>query len=425
MMNKTVLFDTTCLFDQYASRGIGRYTKEILRRIVRMILEDEWKVAFVGFEDIQKNLIEIGFSQYAIEELSSKIDFYSLGEPKDSSIKNFRNWKQFDKIIDEVEPTIYFAPHFERGLPSTKRLKHSYRKTKTVVVQHDVIPIVTNSYSHKGKIRNKVKQIFYKAMFTGVQNADIVITSSNFSKNDLVKYGKIDESKIKTIYLGVDESFFRKNQHVTDSDKEEILTRFEVKDQKYFIYDSGLETNKGSKNLINIFKEIKALNTEGIPSKLVVVGASFYKGSGQDIKHKNKLGENFLKEAKALGVQEDLITTGKITDEELKVLLAHSSAYLYMTEYEGFGFGPIQAMASEIPAIVNNSSCLPEITDGAAYLIDSKEYQKSAKEIVEFLSNEKLVEKYIELGMKLAPKYDWQDTAEKTWEEIRKVVDSL
>lgn len=418
-----LLIDTTCLFDQYAHRGIGRYAKEILKRIIKLVIDEpDWRIALVGFETLQKNLIEIGLSTFTIEEISSEIEFHSLGKPMVSSYKNIFRWKKtFGKIIDEVEPSVYYSMHFERGLPSTKWIGLRNYKGKTVVAAHDLIPKIFNTFSQKGPIQNWIKKNFYNFMWTGVQKADLVFVPSEISKEDIVKFGNVNPEKVKKIYLGIDESFCKEEYTFTDKHAEDTLERLKI-DNHYFFYDSGLEANKGSRLLLQILARLYEQKNDSIPPYLVLTGGgSLTQGKGQTIKARSENGKQFLDLAQKLGILDRIISTYKLDEEDLRIVLSKAKLYIYLSQYEGFGFGPVQAMAAEIPTIVACKSCLPEITAGGSLLIDTDNIEESVNQIVELAENESAQKELIEKGKKVVERYNWDDTVEKTWEEIKKV----
>ncbi len=423
---KKLLVDTTFLFDQYSKRGIGKYGKEVLKRLIKLIEEAKnWEIHFVGFLNLEQNLMQIGLSQYSIEHFSKFVKFHSIGDPFLSSIGNLRRWsKIYLPAIESIKPDIFYSVNFERGLPSvpffSSKLRAQSLNPKTVVMAHDAIPIVTNKYSAKGYFHNILKGFFYKFVFNGIVNANLVLTNSNFSRNDLINYGKVPESKIHTIYLGVDEAFSR--EHIVDQDEvEHTLEVFGVKDEKYFIYDSGLEANKGINELLQIFSKLQILNSEKIPNKLLITGGDFFKGKDGNIKARSSLGMNALRQMKKLGIFKNIITTDRVSDEDLEMILKNASAYINLSKYEGFSFGPIQAMMAEVPCIAGNYSCLPEITGDGAFLIDTTDLDISAAKIKDFISDDTEVEKQVRKGREVSKKYSWDTTVEKTWELIRQL----
>ncbi len=420
-----LLVDTTFLFDQYSNRGIGRYGKEVLKRLIKIVTEEEkeWELHFAGFVNLQQTLILIGLSQFTIESAKDKIKFHSVGEPVLSSVGNLLRWtKTFKQVIEEVKPEVYYAVNFERGLPSVPYYSKKLSvHPKTIVMCHDAIPLMNNEYSPKGFIQNKIKGWFYKFMFQGIVNADVVLTNSEFSKQDIAKYGNVNPEKIYPIYLGVDESFFKESKQ-TEDEINHTLEAYNVFDTKYFLYDSGLEANKGVGDLLHVFKYIVENGNEKMAKRLVITGGSFKKGIGPDIKAQNIEAKNFLKEAKELGILENIITTDKVSNEDLETLLKNAFAYFNFSRYEGFSFGPVQAMAAGVPSIAANTSCLPEITDGGAFLVDTTDINKAAIEVKDFLENTRKRNVQVKKGKEVAVRYSWDNTVEKTWGLIKSLV---
>lgn len=421
LTSKKILIDTTFLFDQYSFRGIGKYGKEVIKRLIKLCLEDNVEIYFVGFNDLKKNLIALGLSQFSVDQYLKSVNFYSLGEPIDSSVGNYKRWNTTFKLaIEEIKPHLYFSVNFERGLPTVWNYKRQLSFIpKTAVMAHDAIPLATNSYSSKSIVHNLLKGIFYRSMFSGVRNADIVLTNSNYSKNDLIKYGKVKEEKIVPIYLGVDEKF---SVPSTPSDIKHVMKAFGLESKKYFIYDSGLEKNKGVGDLIKIFKNLMAFNIEALPTKLVLVGKDFTKAEGDKINPKNERAHKVLKELKANGILNNVITTDRVSDEDLTVLIKQAYCYFNFSKYEGFSFGPLQAMAAGVPTIVGNYSCIPEVTQGAAFLVESQNTAKASEEIKDYLNNAKQIEEFVKKGKAVANEYDWDKTAEITWNKLKTII---
>ena len=419
---KRILIDTTFLFDQYAQRGIGRTGKEIIYRLIPKFLEANYEIHIVGFETLEKNLIQLGFSQFAIEEIIPRIAFTSLGEPVPSGIRNIFRWGDFFKpIIEDLKPDLFFAAHFERGLPTASYLKKQLTYVpKTAVVCHDVIPLKTNKYTNKDFIRNLVKKYLYKKMWTGVKDADLIFTISEFSKNEIASIPGVDSSKIKAIYWGISESFYKANiQMEYDAELvDQVLEYFHLKDKTYFYYDSGIESNKGIFELMNMFAKLKSSANSKIPEYLVITGGDFNKGLGEGIKAKNNAAQNILKLAKNLGILNNIITTDRVSDRDLLILLSNSKFYINLSRYEGFGLGIAQAFAAEVPVIASNLSCYPEITQDAALLVNVDDISNSANEIVKFIDSDSLVEKNILKGKEVVKNYNWENTADEYFKAI-------
>lgn len=418
---RSVVIDTTFLFDQYSHRGIGRFGKEVLKRLIPDILKDSaWKLHLIGFHDLEKNLVEVGLSSLSVEEYKDKIEFHTLEKSYDSSVQNYKLWfEHFQPIVDSVRPTIYFAFHFERGLPtlsSTQKKVHYI--PKTVVVAHDAIPFQLNKFSSKSFFHNLVKKKFYLKMWQGVINSDLVISPSEYSKEMLVKYAKLSKEKIKVVHLGVDEKFFTEKKTYDEADSDAVLATFQVAKGGYLFFDSGVEPNKGISELFNTLKYLFEYKRTKIPNVLVMTGGHFLRGRGRSIIAQTQDAKNALKIARKLGILENIQTTGKIPDNELVILLHNAYAHVNFSNIEGFNLGPVQAMAAEVPTIVSNYSCNPEVTKGYALLVDTKNTKKTAKEIKKYFDSEKDVNANVKKAFELAKSYTWDATSEKIWQNI-------
>lgn len=425
---KKILFDLTFLFDQYSKRGIGRHSKEVIFRLVPICLQEkEYELGFIGFLDFEQNLTAIGFSPEEKNFLlsSERIKFYSIGKPKVSSVSNIILWlTKYIPVINEFKPDLYFSTNAERGIPTLRFFSKKITKFPyTVVTIYDVIPLMTNTYSSKSFIHNIIKGLFYRYIFDGVKRADKIITISNYSKEQIVKYAKIKEEKISVIYEGVSDDFFLSRYKQDEFEVKEVLENYGLLGEKYFFYDSGLERSKGVFHMLEILKHVWIKNTEGIPKKLVITGSSLNEGEGEEITSNDVLGKNFLDKAKELKILKNIVAVGRVTDGILKILLFNASAHIYLSLNEGFGLGPIQAMAAEVPSIVYNGSCLPEITAGGSLLVNISNYEIASQQIIHFLENDELREKTKYIGLEVAKRYNWDKTVFETWQLIKNLLE--
>lgn len=411
-----LLIDVTFLFDQYAARGIGRFGKEVVSRI---LTNQDFDVALIGFKSLTENLHELDVDV----RYEDRLEFFSLGAPHPSGVRNILRWyTSYRKIISQVNPDTYFAVHFERGLPTTPLLKLGQNfKGKTVVVCHDVIPLAIPDFrfSHKGAVQNLFKKIFYNVMWSGVRNSKIIITDSLFSKNDIVKFGHAKADKIFVAYLGVDPSFYRRSLDVVDREvQKEVLAKYGLNEKSYFLYDSGLEANKGINELIAIFARLPKSSTS-IPPYLVITGKDFKSGVGRAIQPTSTLGNKVLMQLSEAKVLDYILTPGVVSDSDLKVIFANASIYINLSKYEGFGLGPIQAMAAEVPTITSNLSCFPEVTDGGALLIDITNVESAVTDLENFLDNNTAIQTQVRRGREVVRKYNWDNTAKEVANLLR------
>jgi len=399
--------DITFLQDQYASRGIGRYGKEIVSRLVSQAAAGNLDLYLLGFGELETNLrlLEV--------EANPGVYFHTLGPASLSRpTTNFRLYfHTIRPLVEEVRPDIYFAVHFDRGLPSDI--------LTTAVTIHDAIPLATGKFSSQGSFINFVKGLFYKFMWQRVRDAKIVFTSSEFSKQDLIKYGKLKADQIKVIYLGIADYFKRENISTQQKVIDAVLGKYGLLDAKsdtlpYMIYDSGLEQNKNIPALLEIFAKLASRMQD---LKLVMTGGDFAWEHGKPVAV-NERSREALQTAARLGVAERIVPTGKVSEHDLVILTSEAKQYINMSGYEGFGFGPLQTMAAGVPAIVSNKGSFPEIVGEAAIIVDPDEPSKAAAQIIEALSNEQKIQELISQGYVHAAKFNWDETFKQMWESL-------
>ena len=124
-----------------------------------------------------------------------------------------------------------------------------------------------------------------------------------------------------------------------------------------------------------------------------------------------KLDTKYFSDNTCLENCPNIITTGYITDSEMKSLMKHSKAFLYPSIYEGFGMPPMEAMSVGTKAIVGKASCLPEVYGDSVYYIDPWKFDINLSDL---LSNK------VSDTESLLRNYSWNKTANAILERIRK-----
>lgn len=397
--------DITFLKDQYSRRGIGTYGKCLIAKL----LEDKSNsYVLFGFEDFNSNLKLLQVKK------DTNISFISLGKARYSNPFNpiFFDLVFKPKIL-KAKLDIYFAPHFERGLP--------IGKVKTAVMMHDVIPLVSGKYSSRSGLINFIKGQFYKKNLKQAQKADIVFTNSDFSKRELINKGGFDESKVFRVYLGIKDSFRHENIDQDTREIRRILLLYKVS-KPYILNYGGLESNKNVPAILHAYKNI----IKRFPDlKLVIVGKDFKIGWDNKVKPLTPQARELLTLSEDLKLKHSLIFTGEVDDIHLPIILNNAEALIHLSEYEGFGFAVLEGMAAKIPVIASRRSCYPEILQEAAYFVDPKNTEKISEAMLQVLEDEKLKKELVRKGSQVADTYSWEKCADETLGLIQSAVNKL
>ncbi|MBU2577823.1 glycosyltransferase family 4 protein [Patescibacteria group bacterium] len=277
-----------------------------------------------------------------------------------------------------------------------------FKPKKTVVTIHDCIPLAFPDQYPPG-VKGRSKFLIQR---TSLTNASAVITDSENSKNDIVKYLNYPTEKIHVVYLAADSSFgVVKNV----KEKNEIRKKYKLP-KKFVLYVGDVNYNKNLPSLIKAFSQVRD------KADLVLVGKSF------ENKNLNEVKE-ILSLIKELGLEEKVHFTGYVADADLKVIYNLASVYCLVSLYEGFGLGVLEAMSCGCPVVTSNLSSLPEAVGDSALLIDPYSIDEISKAIKKFLDSKKEREEYTKKGIKRAGLFSWRKVAEETAEVYKKVTE--
>ncbi len=231
--------------------------------------------------------------------------------------------------------------------------------------------------------------------------ADAIITVSNHAKGDLIEYLNIPESKISVIYEAADPNF---HQPILESDRLRVKSKYNL-NFPYIFYIGGWEERKNIPFLLKAFAEAQLKEI-----KLVLAGGS----------ESQKTELQTL--AQQLNISECLELLGWVEEQDLPTLYAEALCFIYPSDYEGFGLQLCEAMALGCPVLASNSTCLPEILDNGGQVFNL-ENTDNLKDLISIIIND---DQYVHTLKGLASKrsgfFNWQKTANKTFEIYKKLI---
>jgi glycosyltransferase involved in cell wall biosynthesis len=106
-----------------------------------------------------------------------------------------------------------------------------------------------------------------------------------------------------------------------------------------------------------------------------------------------------------------IIKLGYVDDEDVNILYSNSLFFTFISQYEGFGIPPLEAMAAGTPVITSNNSSLPEVVGEAAITIDCDNEDQCIRAFEDLYFNEDLRQSYIQRGLERAKLFSWEKTA--------------
>lgn len=360
----------------YKGTGIGTYTENVLKNVLKIDMENYFHIYWTGdgYEDFIKHNAKI--------ILSSK--------------KHHRFFEQYyfpDNLKGE-NIDVYHIPQNGIGISE-------YIACKKIVTIHDLIPYVMPETVGKGYLSK-----FLRELPRIVELSDGIITVSEWSKKDILKFFPMDENKIHVTPLAADKKYKPLDK---ERCKYELKNKYNIT-KPFILYIGGFSPRKNVKALLIAFSQIfSKLKDE---YELVIVGA-------------NKDDGSYLsKMSSSLDVYSNIIFTGYAPEEDLPILYNGCEVFVYPSLYEGFGLPPLEAMCCGTPVITSNVSSIPEVVADGGILIDPFSTVSLMEALEMVLNDDSKKQSLKEKGLSRAAAYSWRKTAEETIAVYRKVAET-
>jgi glycosyltransferase involved in cell wall biosynthesis len=355
--------------------GIGRFSFEVLKRIVQAHPEIEFHFLF-----------DRPFSEEFI--FSKNIVPHVLFPPA-------------------RHPFLWYA-YFEWAVP--KKLKEikadyfwstdGYASLNTNIPQH--LTIHDLAFEHFPKaVPFLVNQYYrhYVPRFT--KKATRIAAVSEFTKNDLIQQYSIQSNKIDIVYNGVSDYF--KPLHPVEI---EAIRQKYSNGLPYFICVSSIHPRKNIPALLKAFDQFKQ-NNPTAPHQLILVGNFMY---GSD----NEVSATIA----SMQHRQDLILTGSLGHEQIASLVGAASATAYVSLFEGFGIPIIESMRAGVPILTSDANSMREVAGNAALLVDPNKIESISHGLTRLAKEEELRLNLIEKGLQRQAQFTWDNSALQYWNSV-------
>ena len=359
----------------YKGSGIGTYIENLLKELLNIDNKNEYSIFWTGEN----------YNNY--KNKNSKIIFTS--KKHGAFYENY----YYPNYISENKIDLHHIPQNGIGL-------NNLYTSPVIVTIHDLIPYILPETVGRGYLER-----FLKDMPLIIKNSTAILTVSEYSKKDIIKFfPSINEEKIFVTPLAANKSYKPLNKLDCSN---YIKNKYKI-DSPFILYIGGFSTRKNVKELILAFKKIqKSLKKD---YKLVLCGA---------IKDEVLKLQDLCKE---LLIDDKIIFTGFVIDDDLPIFYNASSAFIYPSLYEGFGLPPLEAMSCSTPVIASNLTSIPEVTNNCAILIDPFNKDELASAIINLLNSESLLEEYSQKGYKNSLNFTWKNTAISTLKAYESIL---
>jgi len=291
--------------------------------------------------------------------------------------------------LPKAKIDIYHGPNFTLPL---------FSRAKKIVTIYDMTLFITPE-AYKRLSRFRVQWL----LKLSAKKANKIIAGSENTKRDIIEILKLPNEKIKVIYIGIDDIY----RPIADKYKlGNIKNKYKI-DSKFILHVGSLQARKNIPRLIEAYSK---LPMELLAKyQLVIAGKRSWKV------------EEILAKVKQLGLNDKVVFTGFVDDNDLPLLMNAANLLVFPSLYEGFGIPPLEAMACETPVVASNTSSIPEVVGDAALLFDPYNIKEMTKAINRALTDVKLRNKLRKRGFERIKQFSWEKAARETLQVYKEV----
>lgn len=350
--------------------GIGNYLAEILKAFIKDDKED----VFFLFSNKPLSGIYKFPPNFKTVLISGKIGSFWLRYKIPNYLKKYH--------IDVFWGTQHVLPQKRRGI-------------RYVLTVHDLALIVNPNWGPRFNsfIQNTISKFSMK-------EANQIISDSQSTRQDLIKFLHINSEKIRVIWIScvspvVDASY----------DQTIALKKFDLIEKCFFLFVGTISKRKNYKSQIVCFDEFLTKHPSYSNYKLVLAGSC--------PKEEQEELHSLISQAKH---SKNIVVTGYISNNEKNALLKNCAALLFPSYYEGFGIPLLEGMEYKVPIITGKNSSLQEIGGDVPFYLDDIEkydsYEKCFLEVLDLPEAEKKKKNY--LSEKRLTLFSWDKCARET-----------
>jgi glycosyltransferase involved in cell wall biosynthesis len=263
-------------------------------------------------------------------------------------------------------------------------------KAGIVVTLHDVIPFVFPETS------SVMERIIYQHWLPArLSKVHAVLTGSHHSYKDIQRYLSVRSDRLFVVPYGVSTRF----QPSPEEGFRALLAEKYKITHPYILYVGDFTPRKNLHRLLEAFQSLRS----GLGDIRLVLAGS-------------RIGQKALIEPtiRRLQMEDTVQCIGPIKETDLPGLYAGALLFVFPSLYEGFGFPPLEAMASGIPVISSDTTSLPEVVGEAVISVDPCSVDALSEAMRRVIANPGLREELTQKGLIQSSKFSWARTARET-----------
>ncbi|MCY4526163.1 MAG: glycosyltransferase family 1 protein, partial [Anaerolineaceae bacterium] len=259
----------------------------------------------------------------------------------------------------------------------------------------DVVALVIPDYARRLPAR-----LYTALVSASARGSTQVIALSHASKIDIEEHLGLPDERITVTWLAPDHACHPRLGAERDAD---LRIRYKLP-ERYVFAIGGFDLRKQFKQLLLAWTWVA--QAEGADCALVI--------AGREPLWRAPLFPDLRAHARELGISDHILWLGEIDEQDKPALYRMARVFAFPSRYEGFGLPVLEAMACGTPVVANEISCLPELVEDGAFLVEPGNARAMAGAIIALLNQEPLRQAQRNAGLARATHFNWRRTAQQT-----------
>ncbi len=270
----------------------------------------------------------------------------------------------------------------------------------------DVIPLAVPQYR-----TGLMNRLYTSLVVAGVRGAAHIVTISEASKQDIVQYTGIPADNISVTHLAVDKVFHPDLDRERDAD---VRAKYGLDDvDEFVLYLGSYTVHKNVEVLVAAYSYMAQSMGEDAPLVLAGYTPDAW-GSPRFPDLPSYIAE--------LGLTDYVRWIGPVDEADKPALYRLATVFVFPSRYEGFGFGPLEAMASGTPVVACEVSSIPEVVGNAAFLVGPRDSRAMGGAILSLFTQPDHAANMRNRGLARVRDFSWRKTAEGTLNVYHRVL---
>ena len=356
--------------------GIGRYIVQLLRALEARDKQNEYILFY--------NCFKGGLPRGIPTESKFRLASFRWPNKLLTALWGYTEFPRVESFIGDID--LFHSPSFQ--VPPS-------RKAARVFTVYDLIPLTHPDWAIPSSVRHFKPRVRHYA-----KRADIIVAISNATARDVVKYLRVPEDKVVTVYPGTTPLVRPGEEKIRD-----VKGKYNIGGD-YFLFVSRLDPRK---NLARLFR---AFERSGLSDnfEFLVAGPKGW--------HMQEMERTW----REVSCRDRIKRIDYIADDDLAALYSGASFFVYPSLVEGFGLPILEAMSVGCPVLTSNVSSMPEVAGEAVLYVDPYSVDSISDGLRKMAGDTDLRARLAEAGRVRTAMFSWDRAADEMIDVYRKAL---